>query len=115
MQSNVETYIKINNALEPVIKKLENGYCEYIGNLSDALVAHRLSCKESSVATIRKRMFGKLRDNPMAQAHGAISELRLEIKGLKNAYDNLEREFEALKRWALGRGYTIPNGRMHHG
>lgn len=53
--------MNIYNFLIPLIKKLDDGFCEYIGTDNDASVAAHLKRSLVNVSGIRMEMFGRLR------------------------------------------------------
>jgi hypothetical protein len=73
--------IKINDKLKTVIRKLEEGRCEYIDdNISDATVGKELDVLPSSVARIRLQLYGALvaaRGNMLIQLSDACKDITL--------------------------------------
>jgi hypothetical protein len=67
--------IRINEKLKTVIRKGENGFCEYIDkNITDETVAKGLNVAQASVARIRKELFGML----MSAKGGHVANARLD-------------------------------------
>src|SRR5512143_1476474 len=103
------------------VKRLENGFCEYVGYWTDASIAARLGVSHSTVATVRKQEWGNLREgqHPTTNKLNELrDELRKEIEQLRKDYDNstanIERRMQFIEAWARNKGYLVPNGRMQH-
>lgn len=106
----LEVYIAINEVLNSgIIKKLDGGYCEYAGVWSDERVGEKVGCTHGNVATVRKKMFGKLKDSHRGAYFDIIKALQLELKSQEMAIQNLERRVQFVEAWARNKGYAVQN------
>ena len=80
--------IKINEKLKTVIRKLDDGRCEYINGESDVSVAKELNMSPNSVGRLRLQLFGRFRALSAETVNGAAVE---RVAALEKYIAGLER------------------------
>lgn len=81
----------VDNYLEKVVKKGDDGFCEYISGESDDAVAKRFNCTPNNVAYIRDMVYGKIR--PV----GAKAPVEARVQKLEDRVRVLEKYLDQYK------------------
>lgn len=80
--------IAVHGHLQRVLRKLDNGLCEYLDSHSDRTVADAEDVSVNSVAGLRLEMFGKLRSQGAAVSEG----VRADLAALRERHEALRRD-----------------------
>ena len=87
-KANFAEAIRCNDLLKTCIRKIDDEYCEYIGDETDQTIAEKLGISSSTVGSVRKQTFGMLRIGRVHQDK-RIDDITSTLSELTNRFNKL--------------------------
>jgi hypothetical protein len=84
--------LKIGEALQRVCRKIDDTFCEYLDGNTDRAVATNLNVKASSVARVRREVYGDLRAAG-GQFAARLTGLETSVKVLESELADVRKEY----------------------
>ena len=108
-RASLKQQLQIAEALQTCVTKTPNGGCYYHeDSLDDGEIGKQLGVSKFSVQHVRRELFGTLHSGRPS------SKIPLEIHELQHAISRIEVTLDSIERWAIGRGYNTPAGRLNN-